>query len=332
MIHGEAIESHALHVFMLALPDFLGFPDAISMASQHLDAVKSALALKKSGNLVHNVLSGREVHGMNDRVGGFSKVPSEAQLLEIKESMETSIPIAELAVDLLVGVDTPKYCESDNVLQAIDPGSRFGYMGDHILTSEGDWVSEKEYETLTNETIVQHSYAKFSTYQGKSFMVGALPRIFLNGEKLEGKALELYMEHRDLIDPRNSACNNLCQAIELVHSVERCIKDIDELLWNGITDEGLVEYEPFESRGINAIEAPRGLLYHDYSFDEEGRITKANIITPTAQNAANVEKDVRVIVGNLADKEEQVIKQAVEVLARAYDPCISCSVHLTRVK
>ena len=140
------------------------------------------------------------------------------------------------------------------------------------------------------------------------------------------------MEHRDLIDPRNSACNNLCQAIELVHSVERCIKDIDELLWNGITDEGLVEYEPFESRGINAIEAPRGLLYHDYSFDEEGRITKANIITPTAQNAANVEKDVRVIVGNLADKEEQVIKQAVEVLARAYDPCISCSVHLTRVK
>jgi len=332
LIHGESIESHALHVFMLALPDFLGFPDAISMASKHLDAVKSALKLKQSGNLIHNVLSGREVHGMNERVGGFSKTPSEAQLLQIREAMDASLPITELAVQLLAGIDTPRYSESDNVLQAIDPGTRYGYMGDHILTSEGNWVSEKEYEKLTNEQVIQHSYAKFSTYNGKPFMVGALPRIYLNGDKLEGKALELYKEHRNIIDPRNSLCNNLCQAIELVHDVERCISDVDELLQNGLTDEGLVEFEPFESRGINAIEAPRGLLYHDYSFDDEGRVTKANIITPTAQNAANIEKDLRVVVGNIADKEESVIKQAVEVLARAYDPCVSCSVHLTRVK
>jgi sulfhydrogenase subunit alpha len=108
--------------------------------------------------------------------------------------------------------------------------------------------------------------------------------------------------------------------------------DIDELLSNGLTNENLVEFEPYMSRGVNAIEAPRGLLYHDYSFDEEGRITKANIITPTAQNAANIEKDVRVIAENLADREEAVIKQALEVMIRAYDPCVSCSVHLTKLK
>jgi sulfhydrogenase subunit alpha len=332
LIHGESIESHALHVYMLALPDFLGFPDAFTMASKHLDAVKSALMLKKSGNLIHNVLSGREVHGMNERVGGFSKIPSEAQLLEIKEAMKMSLPIAELAVQLLSEVDTPKYSESDNVIQAIDCGHRFGYMGDHILTSEGSRVPEKEYEKMTNEKIIQHSYAKFSTLNGKPFMVGALPRLCLNGGKLEGKALELFKTHRDLIDPRNSVSNNLCQAIELVHDVERSIMDIDELLSNGLTNEDLVEFEPYVSRGVNAIEAPRGLLYHDYSFDEEGRITKANIITPTAQNAANIEKDVRVIAENLADREEAVIKQALEVMVRAYDPCVSCSVHLTKLK
>jgi sulfhydrogenase subunit alpha len=332
LIHGEAIESHALHVYMLALPDFLGFPDAISMASEHLDAVKSALNLKKAGNFVHNILSGREVHGMNERVGGFSKVPSEEQLLEIREAMVEVLPVAELAVTLLVGVETPQYCLSENVLQAIDPGSGFGYLGDHILTSEGDRVPETEYEKMTNEKVVQHSYAKHSTLKGRSFMVGALPRVYLCGNRLESKALELYKEHKDLVDPRNSISNNFCQAIELVHDVERCIMDIDELLGSGVTQEDLVEFDTYASRGINAVEAPRGLLYHDYSFDDEGRITRANIITPTAQNAANIEKDIRVIAGNLADEEESVIKQALEVTARAYDPCISCSVHLTRVK
>ncbi|HUV35287.1 MAG TPA: nickel-dependent hydrogenase large subunit [Candidatus Desulfaltia sp.] len=93
-----------------------------------------------------------------------------------------------------------------------------------------------------------------------------------------------------------------------------------------------VEYEMFEARGVNAIEAPRGLLYHDYSFDGEGRVTKTNTITPTAQNAANIEKDARVIAGNLAAEDDAAIKNAAEVMVRAYDPCISCSVHLTRVK
>ncbi|MCW4050611.1 MAG: Ni/Fe hydrogenase subunit alpha [Candidatus Bathyarchaeota archaeon] len=332
LIHGETIESHALHVYMLALPDFLGFPDAFSMASEHLDAVKMALNLKKAGNQIHNTLSGREVHGMNERVGGFSKVPSQQELLDIRTSMEEVMPVAELAVKLLADVVPPKHNVSENLLLALDSGERFGYMGDHILTSAGERVHETEYEKLTNEQVIKHSYAKFSNYKGKTFMVGALPRLHLNGDKLEGKAYELYKQHKELIDRNNTISNNFCQAIELVHDVERCIMDVDELLSNGLDDEDLVEFDVYESRGINAIEAPRGILYHDYSFDDQGRITKANIITPTAQNAANIEKDVRVIAGNLSGSSDETIKHAIEVMARAYDPCISCSVHLTRLK
>jgi len=332
LIHGEMIESHALHVFMLALPDYLGFPDAIRMASKHPNEVKAALMLKKAGNMVHNIVSGREVHGMNERVGGFSKVPTENDLLQIKKAMEESKATAELAVELFAKVETPKFAESDNVLMALDPGEKFGFIGDHVLISTGERYPVEEYEKLTNEKTVRHSHAKFSSYNGSTFMVGALPRVLLNKDKLSGTARELYNQYKDLLTHRNTLMNNLAQSIELVHSVERCIEDIDDLLSLGLRDEGLVEIEPKANRGVGAVEAPRGILYHDYTFDEEGCIVKANVITPTAQNAANMEKDYHVATRRLINEPDEKIKHALELIARAYDPCISCSVHLVRIK
>ena len=331
LIHGEMIESHALHVFMLALPDFLGFPDAIHMASKHLDAVKAALELKKTGNLIHTALSGRDVHGMNDRVGGFSKTPSVEQLEEIKDYLVKVKPTTELAVKLLAGFDLPSYNHSDNLLMAIDSGDRFGFLGDSVLVSNGSVFPQSDYEKLTNEIVVQHSYAKHSSYKGKPFMVGALPRVQLSYKKLEGTAADLFKEHKDKVRQGNSISNNIAQAIELVHSVDRAHDIIEGLLSSGLEQEGLVEFDVYASRGINAVEAPRGLLYHDYTFDESGSILKSNIITPTAQNAANIEKDAKVIAENLLGKSDEEVKQALEIMARAYDPCISCSVHLVHL-
>jgi len=331
LIHGEMIESHALHVFMLALPDFLGFPDAIHMASKHMDAVKSALELKKTGNLIHTALSGREVHGMNDRVGGFSKIPTVKQLEDIKDYLVKVKPTTELAVKLLAGFELPSYNHSDNILMAIDPGERFGFLGDSVLVSNGSVFPQSDYEKLTNEIVVQHSYAKHSRYQGKPFMVGALPRVQLCYKKLEGTAAELYKENKDKVRQGNSISNNIAQAIELVHSVDRAYDVIESLLSSGLEQESLVEFDVYASRGVNAVEAPRGLLYHDYTFDDSGAILKSNIITPTAQNAANIEKDARVIAENLLGKPDEEVKQALEIMARAYDPCISCSVHLVHL-
>lgn len=332
LIHGETIESHALHVFMLALPDFLGFPDAIHMSTDHLDAVKAALELKKTGNMIHTTLSGREVHGMNERVGGFAKIPSEESLLKIRAQLIKVQPTTVLAVELLSGFPLPEYNCSDNVLLALDSGNQFGYLGDHIFTSDGEYIHESQYRNLTNEEVVQHSYAKFSTYKGRPFMVGALPRVCFNYKKLTGTAKELFAEHKPLLNTKNSISNNMAQAIELVHDVEHGVKIIDALLSEGLETEGLIEFDVFESRGINAVEAPRGLLYHDYTFDGDGRIKESNIITPTAQNAANIEKDVKVIAENLAGRPEDEVKKAIEIMVRAYDPCISCSVHMVYLK
>ena len=331
LIHGEMIESHALHVFMLALPDFLGFPDAIHMASDHLDAIKAALELKKTGNMIHTALSGRDVHGMNDRVGGFSKVPSTDELEEIRSYLVNVKPTTELAVNLLAGFELPSYNDSDNVLMAIDSGDKFGFLGDKVQISDGSVYPQSDYEKLTNEAVIQHSYAKHSKYNGKSFMVGSLPRILLSNKKLEGTAAELYKEHRDKVKQGNSISNNIAQAIELVHSVDRAIYVIDVLLSDCLKQEDLAEFDVYPSRGINVVEAPRGLLYHDYTFDDSGTILESNIITPTAQNAANIEKDARVIAENLSGKPDKEIKHALEVMARAYDPCISCSVHMVHL-
>ena len=332
LIHGEMIESHALHVFMLALPDYLGYPDAISMVDKYAKEVKAALQLKKAGNMVHITLSGREAHGMNERVGGFSTIPKEEDLLTIRKAMEGSKATAELAVKLFASLDIPNFAHSDNTLMALDPGKKFGYIGDYVLISNGERRRVEEYRELTNEKVVKHSHAKHSSYKGFPFMVGALPRVLLCKDKLYGTAKELFKEHEDKLDHRNSLNNNLAQAIELVHCVDRCIEDIDELLSNGLEKEGLVEIEPRESSAVGAVEAPRGILYHDYSFDENGCITKANVITPTALNCANVEKDFRVAVGRLVAERKENLEEPLELIARAYDPCISCSVHLVKVK
>jgi len=332
LIHGEMVESHALHVYMLALPDYLGYPDAISMVDKYAKEVKAALQLKKAGNMVHNILGGREVHGMNERIGGFPTIPKEEDLLTIKKAMKGSKATAELAVKLLTSLDIPDFAQSENTLMALDPGKKFGYIGDYVLISNGERRKVEEYRELTNEKVVKYSHAKHSSYKGFPFMVGALPRVLLCKDKLYGTAKELFKEHKDKLDPRNSLNNNLAQAIELVHSVDRCIEDIDELVSNGLEKEELVEIEPRKSSGVGAVEAPRGILYHDYSFDEKGCITKANVITPTALNCANIEKDFRVAVERLVAERKENLEQPLELIARAYDPCISCSVHLVKVK
>jgi sulfhydrogenase subunit alpha len=331
LMHGEVIASHALHLFLLALPDYLGYPDAIKMVDKYAKEVRAAFQLRKAGNMVHNVLSGREVHGMNDRVGGFPTIPEEADLLTIRKSMVDSRTAAELAVELFSSFDVPDF-RSDNTLMALDPGERFGYIGDHVLISDGGRKKVEAYRELTNECVVGHSHAKHSSYKGLPLMVGALPRVALCRNRLRGSARELLKENEEKLTPENSLSNNFAQAIELVHCVDRCIENIDVLL-GGLEKEDPVEVEPRGGSGVGAVEAPRGMLYHDYCFNDDGCITKANVITPTAINCANMEKDFRTAAEwIIAGHKERDLEKTLELVARAYDPCISCSVHLVKVK
>ncbi len=330
LIHGEMIESHALHVYALALPDFLGFPSVIHMAKKYPKEVKGALQLKKAGNLVHNILTGREVHGMNERIGGFSTIPSENELEEIRKAMEMTREFAILAVKLFSSFELPDAARSENTFIALNPGKRFGYYGKEHVASDGGRWDVHDYRKHIKEKTVKHSRAKHSSYKGKPFMVGALARLALFGNKLEGEAKRLYQKHKEKLDLQNSISNNLAQAIELVHSVDRCIQDVDELLSRGIDKRDFAEVKPRAGSGTASVEAPRGVLIHSYRLDGKGRVVWADVITPTAMNAANVDKDFRVAAPRLVNTKE--LERTLEMIARAYDPCISCSTHLVVVR
>lgn len=326
----DVISSNALHLFLLALPDFLGYPDAISMVPKYRKEVALGLKVKKAGNMIKEVLTGRSVHGCTVKPGGYTRVPTREELEKLEKVLLESMDGARLAVDLFASFDLPEFFREENMFMAVDPGQVYGFSGEHILISNGERRPVEDYRLLTNERVVPHSTAKHSYYKGESFMVGALARILLNREKLKGEAAELAEKVWEKIDPQNPLANNLAQALELVYSIERSVELIGWLLDHGIGEpRGELRIRP--GMGVAAVEAPRGVLYHFYEVDAEGKIVRADIVTPTAQNAANMEKYLRISAQRLLERKVENIEPHLEMLVRAYDPCISCSTHLVKV-
>lgn len=326
----DVISSHALHLYLLALPDYLGYPDALSMVDKYGREVRLGLQLKKAGNALKEVLTGRSIHGCTVKPGGYTKVPSPSELEGLADVLRQSMEGAILAVKLFSSLKCPDFARDENMFMALDPGDTYGFSGNYVLVSTGERYPVEDYKKLTNEVVVPHSTAKHSYYNSKSFMVGALARIALNRKKLRGQAADMLMELEPKLDLANPLTNNLAQAIETVYAVERAIEIIDELLDRGLKQEVGIKIKPKEGMGVGAVEAPRGILYHCYELDAEGRVVKADIITPTAQNVANIERYIRISAERLISRGEE-LELPLELVVRAYDPCISCSAHLVKI-
>jgi sulfhydrogenase subunit alpha len=332
LVQGGNIESHALHLFCLVIPDFLNYPSAVALASSFPKEVKMGLELKKLGNAIQETIGGRAIHPVNAVVGGFGRLPTSEQLLDLKDQLQRALKQCRATFDLVSSLKMPDFCASPNTYAALSGnGNGYGLLGDRIVLSTGDTKHIGEYKDVCCERVVAHSHAKHSRFDDNPFMVGALARIVLNGKKLSGEAAKV-AEKLDLdAMSGNRLYNNAAQAVELLYSVERSIEIIDELLAAKIKPEKPSPVTPRAGTGTGAVEAPRGTLYHSYSFDDAGRLTQADVITPTAQNLANIEKDLRVSVANLIDEPKESIAPKLEMVVRAYDPCISCAVHLLEV-
>ena len=333
MMLGENVESNSLHTYMLALPDFLGYPSAIAMLTDYGDDVKRALRLKKFGNHVMEVTSGRIVHGENPVIGGFGKYPTRKQLDEIRLKSQELIPDAVRDVELFGSLEYPTYPESEKMLfMSVDaPKKKYGYHGDNILISNGKSVDCEEYKKLTNERVVAHSFAKRSKYSDRTFTVGANARMVNMGKRLDGQAADLFKEHFNERWLTNPLYNNLAQAIEMTWSLEHMPEMCEAVA--GLDDPKLVEPTRSTGAGTGAVEAPRGTLYHHYEV-KDGLIDVADIITPTAQNLDDIEMHMKLCAERmLADgKSDAEVRLGLEMVARAYDPCISCATHLVKLK
>ncbi len=331
MYRGENIESHGLHVFLLAAPDYLEQPSAAALAAVNPDAVKLGLRLKKLGNTIQETVGGRAIHPVNAVIGGFGKVPDIDQLVDLQDHLQEGINDCEAMVDLLISLPEADFCLSDTVFAALRFPQDYGYyLGDEIVVlSNGnrEVVPVADYRSLTMEKTVPHSHAKHSSFNSEPFMVGALARLTVNKEKLTGLAAEAIEKLGLSLPSDNPMNNNKAQAVEIIFDVEHALQTVAHLLKEGLQEEKLPEVHPRAGTGTAATEAPRGLLFHSYTFDDEGRIAAADIITPTAMNAASVERHFRCTIEQGIEEDQQLLKKRLEMIARAYDPCISCSVH-----
>ncbi|MFH1940563.1 MAG: Ni/Fe hydrogenase subunit alpha [bacterium] len=325
---GECLESHSLHVFLLALPDFLGYPSAIAMTEEYGEDVMKALSLKKYANRIMEVTSGRMIHGENPTVGGFGRYPDSSVLLDLKKQAQEMLPFAERGVDLVAGLEVPSFFESDTVFMCCEPGNgEYGLWGDEIRISDGEVVDCEQYQKIVKERVVSHSSAKHCLHKGKPFTVGALARLNNLGERLEGKAGDLFKKHWTERWRKNPMFNNAAQAVEIVWALEQIPRNVDSILEIEEVPK-IVAPTRKEGEAVGVVEAPRGTLYHHYKI-RDGLVASANFIIPTGQNLEDCERYLRKAVEEFIQQEadDETIRGQCEMIVRAYDPCISCSTH-----
>jgi sulfhydrogenase subunit alpha len=329
---GEMLESHALHLFLLALPDFLGYPDAISMAEKYPDLVQIGLRIKKFGNFLMEKILGRIIHGENMIIGGFGRYLNEEELSAIKKEAEKLLPEAIKAWEIVRELHYATFGEESMLFVCLKPPTdEYGFWGDEVIISNGEEYPVEKFYFLIEERIVPHSSAKHAFYQNRPYMVGALARISLLGERLHHAAAEAFKKSYNLSWIRNPLYNNLAQAIEIIFSLEEVITITDKFLKEKpIFNFTLPDFKKYNGKGTGAVEAPRGTLFHHYEFKNK-KCVKANLIIPTAQNYASIEKHLRAAAVSIIEKfginEKELLNES-EKIIRAYDPCISCSCHI----
>jgi len=335
LVGGSILQSHILHVYFLVSPDLMGVPSVIPLVATHPAVVKRALKLKKLANDICDVVGGRAVHPITMIPGGVTKVPSAAALTELRKRLVEAVPDIEATVELVASLagKLPSFTRDTEYISLGGGNGEFPLYDGQICSSDTGLTPDKNYRKMTNERVVPHSTAKHAAANRESYMVGALARCNNNQKKFNATAKKAAKALGYGAPCTNPYFNNVCQVIECGQVVEDTIGWIDKLLVMGPKDEK-VDVKPRAGTGVGCTEVPRGILYHEYTYDDSGTVIDANCVIPTGQNLANIDCDMRKLVPEMLDagKAEDEITFALEMLVRAYDPCISCSAHLLDVK
>ncbi len=326
---GEWIESHALHVFMLHAPDFLGYEDAIHMASGHRALVEQGLRLKKIGNRIVALLGGREIHPVSAVVGGFSKTPARRQLLDLEEDLKWAIEASLATVKLVAGFEFPDF-EQDYEFVALAHPAEYPLNEGRLVSSRGLNIDAAEYEDHFVEQHVKHSNALHSVLRGRgSYPVGPLARFNLNFDRLPAVARDAACAAGLTPPVKNPFRGIIVRAVELVFASVEALRIVREY---EPPSQPHVEAAPRGGAGQAITEAPRGILYHRYALDDDGLVVTAKIVPPTSQNQKRIEEDLREFAAQVASWPLEEATWKCEQAVRNYDPCISCATHFLRVE
>ena len=330
LIQGENLQSHILHSYFLAAPDFVGAPSVFPLVQTHPEVVVRALRMKKLANDLCDIVGGRTVHPITPTVNGFTKLPAIQDLKEIRQRLVDAGPDLEATLALFKTLKIPAF-ERETEYISLQSKEEYALYDGVIASTDAGTTPVENYRSWTNEYLVPHSTAKYTKHVRDSYLVGALARFNNNHTQLSRGAQKAASELGLTAPCYNPFMNTVAQVVEAVHAVDEIIRLIDQLLERGLKEEDrriLLK----AGRGVGSTDVPRGILFHDYTYDKNGVCVEANCIIPTNQNHANIQRDMEALLPQILYRPEEEIRLSLEMLVRAYDPCISCSTHLLKVE
>lgn len=333
MLAGQTIQSHVLHLYFLVIADYFNMESGIDFAKKYPADASAFLDLREFGNNLIEIIGGRSIHPLTPEVGGFTKTPDRKKLNDLLTRLPSMLSISQRLLQVILSMPVPNFSRHTQYVALRDDYGYFSYTGKihsnlyNSLTPEKFIKQIKEFETIITPS-------KRAINHRKSYMVGAIARMNLNRSNLNLIA-KRELEKTNLTFPNyNPFNNNIAQAIEIIHLLEKTQKILEKIMPN-LNDSEIneinVTFKPKNSHGTGALEAPRGTLFHSYGFDKNGLITSVNIITPTVQSLSNLENDLKAWIqhnikaNHKIDTESE--KKLIMMLIRAYDPCITCATH-----
>jgi coenzyme F420-reducing hydrogenase alpha subunit len=329
MYCGEWLQSHALHIHLLAAPDFLGYRSAIEMSAEHAEIVQRGLRLQGLGNKLIALFGARSVHPVGVCVGGFHHAPEAGAVAALVEELEQALGEAEALLSWTVSLPLP---EDQQAFTSVALRNKTHYaieMGS-LHTSQGLEIGIDEYEQHFQEFQVAHSTAFHSQLHGKPYLVGPLARLNLNHTRLPERLRSLIQQTGISFPSQNMFHSIIARAVEVYYAIDEAIRLLQDYRE---PDASKVDVTTKAGIGYGCTEAPRGILWHRYELDKAGLVKSARIVPPTSQNQARMEEDIQASLESYGlEHEDEELQLRAEMVIRNYDPCISCSTHFLKMK
>ncbi len=326
---GEWIQSHSLHIHLLAAPDYLGYNSVLEMSSQYGDEVRRGLKLQALGNDLITLFGARSVHPVGAKIGGFSKAPEQKSVdLLLARVMDAK----QDTIELIRWLDTLELPDEKQPFTsvALHHDDEYALNEGRLISDDGLDIAISEFENHFKEKHIEHSTALYSLLDGKPYLVGPLARVNLNSAQLPAEVKNLMRELKTKFPSQNMFHSIIARAIEIYFAILEAEKHLESYQ---TTDLACLTFETKAGTGYGCSEAPRGILWHRYDMDEQGRVTKAVIVPPTSQNQARIEQDIQDSLSNFGlDHSKDDLRLHAEKVIRNYDPCISCATHFLDLK
>ncbi len=331
--YSEMLQSHVLHVGYLVAPDLFNVKSVVPLVETHLDVVKKIVALHRAANEWSDLLAGRTTHPITIVPGGFTRIPTQREFRDLHKRLSDLVPMAqEVAEVVLSAADKLPGFTRETEYVALKKKGVYAFYDGEIATSDlKELTPVNQFEKVVNEYVTPQSTAKWARWHRDSYAVGALSRYNLNREELSPLAkkwAQMFGLGEKVINPY---LNSVVQLVECAHVLEYSLAMLENMMTRP-PKEAKVGFKVQAGNGSAAVEAPRGILFHRYLFNEDGVCTAANLCIPTNQNHGNLQKDVEALVPSILNLSQTDIQKYLEMLVRAYDPCVSCSTHYLDVK